>query len=270
MTKTNTPVIVLLVIFITIWLAFIVFRLTENKHEPDNRFSAITQKGVLTVCGEYDPFGFYTDEHGQHGFHYDLIESFASNYNLDVNYQYEGNFQKRLDKLNAGTVDVLTGPLPIINELKNQLMFTDPIYTSRLVLIQRKSTKPLRNQIELSGKIVTIPSNSPYIYRLQHLSTENSDSIIVSYRRVFNSEELIQLLLDGKIDYTVAEETIAKALQRRFPNIDISTPVGLSQFQAWGVRLNNTALRDSLNRFISESKQQARYQKWYDRVRQPD
>lgn len=253
------PSLVMLIVFLLCWIAYIAVDRYDNRHNPDADFQDIQERGVLRVCGEYDPFGFFTDDNGQHGFHYEIALDFAEKYDLELKYLYEANFSTRLKLLQTGKYDIITGPLPVITELKPVLAYTEPLYTSRLMLIQLKKDNPIRNQVELAKKTVIVPLHSPNLSRLHHLATEISDSIHIREIRVFNSEELITLVSEGKADFSVMDERVAKACQHSFNTIDCKTPLGFNQFQAWAVRKNSVALLDSLNQFIISYKKSPAY-----------
>jgi membrane-bound lytic murein transglycosylase F len=240
----------LIILFVVGWAAFYLVRLQQVKPTAENDFSGIKQRGELRVCGEYDPFSFYTDASGQHGFHYEIIQAFASKHRLKLVYLYEGNFERRLKWLESGVCDVLTGPLPVISSLKKRIDYTIPLYSSRLVLIQRSSDTPIRNQVDLGGQRVALPAFSPHMLRINHLAVEISDSIFIKPIRVFTNEELVKMVLSGKEDFAAMDERVARSLKVNYPNLDCSSPLSMPQFQAWAVRPGSKALLDSLNTFI--------------------
>jgi len=261
MIKPRTISWVLILLFVLGWATFYLIQRYPDKLDSKNEYSDILRKGELRVCGEYDPFSFYEDSTGQHGFHRELIQAFASQHGLKVVYRYDGNVDRRVKGLENGTYDILMGPLPVITPLKQRLAFTMPLYTSRLVLIQRSTGSPIRNQVELAGKRLVIPAFSPIIYRINHLATEISDSIFVRSVRITTNEELVRLVLSGKEDFAAMDEHVAKALKATYPGMDCSTPLSLPQFQAWAVRPGSTVLLDSLNAFIERYKKSPAFER---------
>ncbi len=254
MTKPGHISGVLIFLFVIGWSIFYLVQRRENQGIATNDYDAIRKEGVLRVCGEYDPFSFYTNQSGQHGFHYELVQAFATSHHLKLVYLYEGNFENRLKWIQTGKCDLLTGPLPVITPLKERISYTRPIFTSRLVLIQRASKNPIRNQVDLAGKWLIVPAFSPNTHRISHLATEISDSIYIKPVRVFTNEDLIHLVETGKEDFAVMDERVAKAFKKNHPLVDCSTPLSLPQFQAWAVRHNAPDLLDSLNVFIERYK----------------
>jgi len=251
---SRKPILVILIIYILFWGSFVTFRLHENRYDPKADFPQIQRRGTLRVCGEYDLFSFYTDRHGQHGFHYELAKAFAEKHHLKLIYLYEPNFENRLRDITSGKYDILAGPLPVISELKSTIAYTVPIYLSRVMLVQQVSSDPLRNVVNLAKQHIAVPMSSPAIFRLQHIASEISDSIHFQQVPVFNNEELIRLVASGQKEYALLDEHVAMAYHKEFGHIDFNTPVSFSQFQAWAVKKGRTQLLDSLNVFLTAYK----------------
>ncbi len=69
--------------------------------------------------------------------------------------------------------------------------------------------KLLRNQLSLAEKTVHVMKNSAFVTRLKNLESEIGDSIDIIEVDNYEVEQLIGLVAEGKIDYTVADEEVA-------------------------------------------------------------
>jgi ABC-type amino acid transport substrate-binding protein len=103
--------------------------------------------------------------------------------------------------------------------------------------------------------------NSSSIYRLQNVIFEIGDTIFIKEVEKYGTEQLIAMIANGEIDYTVCDESIAQAVIKNFPQIDIETAVSFTQFYSWGVKKSNTALLDTLNAWIDEFTQTPAFEK---------
>ncbi len=56
----------------------------------------------------------------------------------------------------------------------------------------------------------------------------------------------------GEVARAVVNESLARKMKEKYPELDISVAVSFTQFQSWLLRSDHEALRDSLNRWISE------------------
>ena len=243
-------------IFTLFWVFFAISLGLKQCSKKASDLPKIVKRGVLRVCGEEDLFSFYKDNKGFHGFHYEMAKAFADKYNLELEYFCEDDFDKRLKVLTSGKCDFITGPLPVIAELRSIISYTEPIMESYLVLVQRKKEynkgkMPIREQILLGRKNIAVTQNSPNIYRLHHLANEISDSIHIREFIGCKNKTLIDGVSKGLLDFVACDKYVAQSYLKTNPEIDINTNLGLTQYQAWAVRPSKNSLLDSLNQFIS-------------------
>lgn len=253
------PSLLLLYAFLAFWIAFAVKMSVDEMNRVAGDFPKIKEEGVIRVCGERDRFSFYQEGDSTLGFYYVMMKAFADKHGLKLIYMDESSLSNRLSMLEDNQCDVLTGPLPVITDLRKRVDFTKSILESKLVLIQRKSLSDnnddvVRNQVDFRNIHIHICENPAYMQRLHHLASEISDTIYIRTLVGYDSERMIAQVSAGLIDYAVCDKQVAKSYRRRFPNIDVETPVGFNQMQAWAVKPGRKVLMDSLNVFIDEYK----------------
>jgi membrane-bound lytic murein transglycosylase MltF len=185
-------------------------------------------------------------------------------------YTSEIDFAKRLKLLTSGKCDIITGPLPVLSNLRSSISYTVPIFESYLVLVQRdtesnKGKKPIRDQILLGGKELIIVKNSPNIGRIHHLAAEISDSIYIRELIGRKSRDLMEAVSKGLADYAVSDRYVALSYLKVYPNLDIQTNLGLTQLQAWAVRPQKHTLLDSLNTFLTDYKKSPAFTRLLDK-----
>ena len=256
--------LLLIVLFTAFWVVFAIMFGLNKCSQKSNDLPIIVKRGVIRVCGEEDLFNFYKNEKGFHGFQYEMARAFSDKYNLDLIYTSEIDFKKRLKLLTSGKCDIITGPLPVLAELRSTISYTVPIMESYVVLIQRDKDSnngkmPIRDQILLGGKMIAITENSPNIARIHNLANEISDSIHIRQFIGHKSKDLIEAVSKGLVDFAASDRYVAQSYLKEYPNIDIQTNLGLSQFQAWAVRPAKHTLLNSLNQFISTYKKSPAY-----------
>jgi len=79
------------------------------------------------------------------------------------------------------------------------------------------------------------------------------------------TDELIGMVSTGEIKYTIADNTLAQMHAYHFKNLDVSTPVSLSQKASWVIRKNAPGLKSSLNNWINSTKKTSDYHVIYNR-----
>ena len=140
--------------------------------------------------------------------------------------------------------------------------------STKQVLIQRtekanKGFKPIRNQLDLAGKTLYIPKDSPAQLRLQNLGHEIGDTIYVIEDELYSGEQLAIMVAKGDIDYAVCDQQTAILSQKQLPEIDIKTDISFTQLQSWAVRKDSPILLDSLNSWLDQIHKNGTFDKIY-------
>lgn len=234
---------------------------TENHYRD---YEQIKAEGFINAVTEYDPVSFHALDDTVSGFHYELLNAFASAHGLQANVSAEMSFDTQLKGLETGKFDLIAYNLIATSEVKDSLLLTIPIVLNRQVLIQRKDTAnndtlSIRSQLDLAGKTVHVVKDSPAIFRIRNLSDEIGDTIHINEIEQYGAEQLIALVAHGDIDYTVCDESIARTLLDSLPQIDTSVAIGFTQFHSWAVSKHSPVLLDSLNAWLETYEKSKEY-----------
>ena len=224
--------------------------------ESARDYADIRREGILRFVSEYDRNGGFVTQGDTalQGFQYELSRAIGRYAGLRTEMHFEMGLEESFLGLREGRYDILARNLPTTDELKADYLFTDPIMTDRQVLVQRLDTaRPLvHNQLDLAGCTLVVPRGSPAILRLENLRDEMADTFRIIEEPLYSSEQLIDMVAAGDIDYTVCDRRIALRALSLYPGaIDISTDIGFTQLHAWAVRRTSPALRDSLNAWFA-------------------
>jgi membrane-bound lytic murein transglycosylase MltF len=218
---------------------------------------AIIESGRLTVLTDSSSNGFSVKGDSVSGFQYEIIKAFADSLGVELVISEQNDFKNGLDGLKSGDYDIFASLTPVTTEWKNEATFTIPIFTSRQVLVQRlkpdsAKLKQVIKHIQLANDTIYIPRNSPFKMRLQNLSNEIANPIEIIEMKNLSSEQMVHLVAIGKIKCTICDEQFAKKLKKKYPNIDISLPIGFTQQQAWVVHPQSKQLLKKLNEFLDD------------------
>lgn len=204
---------------------------------------------TLRVAMQYAPGSFYMHGDSLDGVDYRALRSLPIAYRIiPITTAAEG-----LRGLQEGRYDVVVADYPQGTDSMGEYIFTAPIYTDRLVLVQRPdSASMVRSPGALDGRDVYVSSATPMSTRLRHLMDETGVKIHI-HEVDLPTEHLLLQLASGSdsVRYVVANEGTAQATAQTHPALDHSLPLGLTQFQPWILHKRNAALRDSLNRLLS-------------------
>lgn len=233
-------------------------------------YAEIRKEGVLRVVTEYNQVGYYVEEDTIRGFQYDLIKEISALSGLPVEISLEMGLPESFRGLEERKYDVIVRNIPITTELKRDFSFTDRIIYNKQVLVQRTEVAndgvaPIRNQLDLAGKTLYVPEDSPSILRIQNFESEIGDSIFVVEHPQYSTEQLIIMVAKGEIDYAVCDLQLTLTYIKDFPEIDIETDIGFTQLESWALRKESYVLLDSLNHWLNKMRDNGSYEKIYSR-----
>ncbi|MCX6257579.1 MAG: transporter substrate-binding domain-containing protein [Bacteroidia bacterium] len=263
--------------FLLILLLFIPFILPHDSnyhHIPkptDSDFYTyslkdIKSRGIITAITNYNSTNYFIFKGEPMGFQYEMLQSFASYLGVKLDIKVVNDLGDAFGKLETAKCDILAINLTVTKERSTEVSFTEPFSQTRQILVQRKpdnwtemsepeiESSLIRNQVNLAGKTVYVEKKSVYARRLRTLSDEIGGTINVVELPSYDTEQLINLVASGEIDYTVSDENTAEVNRIFNPNIDILTPVSFSQNLAWAVKKDNTGLLTIINKWLREYK----------------
>ena len=233
--------------------------LPSREREVIRDYAHIQAEGTLRVTISYGANNFYVNEAGElEGLHYQLIQQFAQEHGLNLEVIPEMDIERQDAMLQSGECDLIAdGRLLTTDYDSTRVRFSLPVTVDRLILIQRKPDSGadslcthLRSQVELAGKTVCIPMNSPFKQRIQHLMEEIGDSIYIREVPRYGSEQLMAMVAHGDICYAICEENMVRAHLNQFPQIDDRLAISFNQFYSWVGRAASPALLDSLDTWL--------------------
>ncbi|MEO9805421.1 MAG: transporter substrate-binding domain-containing protein [Reichenbachiella sp.] len=241
-------------------------------------FDQIKERGYLIAILDNSSTGMFLYRGEPMGYEYELLSLFAKSIDVELRFDVTPSLEDGFRKLNAGQGDILAYNLTVTKDRQRFMDFTLPHNYVRQVLVQRKPAEwrdmklheidktLLRNPIDLIGKEVYVRKSSSYTTRLRHLAEEiGGDILIIEEEEELETEALIELVANGNIEYTVADEDVALVNARYFPILDVRTAISFPQQIAWGVRKNSPVLLDTLNNWIGEMKRTNEYYVLYDK-----
>ncbi len=223
---------------------------------------SIIKRKKLRAVTDYGSVSYLIYRGEPVGYQYELLSSLTKQLNVDLELIMEGDMNKSIEMLNNEEVDLIAMGLTITSERSKQFSFTLPIMTTRQVLVQRKpvgyqkmatadeiESHLLRNTLDLANKTIHVQKGTIFSKRLQTLSNEIGDTIIIvnDDREI---EDLIAAVASGEIDYTVADEHVALVNAKYYNNIDAKTPLSFPQKIAWAAKLGQTGLTDTINSWL--------------------
>ncbi|WP_027585910.1 transporter substrate-binding domain-containing protein [Prolixibacter bellariivorans] len=251
----------------------------DDDHIPQktNELDRVLKDGKLKAVVDYNSTNYFVYRGRPMGFQYELLKALAKNMGVTLEINVRNNLEETFNDLNAGRVDLVAKNLTITKERNQIVSFTYPLGQTRQVLVQRKpkdwrqmteeqiDQHLVRNQLDLAGKTVYVQQNTAYAERMRSLSDEIGAEINLKEDSVYGVEQLVAMVAEGKIDYTVCDENVGKVNEGYYPNLDVKTPVSFPQYLAWAVRKNAPSLKKYIDKWIKDFRKTDDYRKLYNK-----
>lgn len=244
----------------------------------DRDLDDIKKDGVLKALVVYSSTSYFLYKGQVMGFEYELLTQLAKHLDLKLELVVSTDLDSKFDVLNRGDVDLIAHGMTITNQRKWEVDFTEYLYLTKQVLVQKKpdnfrkmswrtlQSKLIHNPIELINDTVSIRKNSAYSERLLSLSNEIGGTIFIdTLSSQLSTGEIINMVAEGKIKYTIADENLAKINAANQPILKIDIPISFSQRIAWVTRKKSPELREVINQWIRSQRKKTNYNILYNK-----
>jgi membrane-bound lytic murein transglycosylase F len=238
----------------------------------------IKEDGKLTVITIYNSTSYFLYRGKPMGFEYELVEKLAEHLNLELDIKVAKDIDQLFNMLNNGEGDLVAYGLSITEDRKKIVQFTDYHYLTHQVLVQRRpdnwrklpmykiKQQLISDPIDMIGKKVYVRKSSSYYERLQNLQKEIGGQIDIQFvSGNKTTDEIIKMVIDKKIDYTISDYNVASINQTYNPILDIDTDISFSQRIAWAVRKNSPELLKATNQWMTNIKKKDFYYVVYNK-----
>ncbi len=251
----------------------------ETQVDPVKKdLKQIKQDGKLVALTSYSSTSYFIYRGQVMGYEYELLKRLTDYMELELEIKVVDDMDQIFDMLLRGEGDIISYGMTVTRERRKRVQFTDYHTTTHQVLVQRKPEnwrKMKLHEIEetlvndplgLIGKTLHVRKNSPYYKRLQNLMDEIGGEIeIVPVSGDLETEEIIRMVAEGEIDYTVADQNLAYINAAYYPILDVETAVSFNQRIAWAVRPNSPKLLKVVNDWIAQMKRSTDYYVIYNK-----
>ena len=232
----------------------------------------IIKRGKLVVLAENSSTSYFNYKGKKMGFEYEILQQFAESIGVDLEIKVVKDLDSLIIKLNNGEGDLIACNYTITKDRGKQINFSEPFAQTQQVLIQRKpdgwedmdeeewKSEVITDPSDLAQKNVRVWQNSSYHQRLLHLQDEIGDTIFIDgIKGTIGGEELIEMVSMGIIDYTVAEDNVAKVNEQFFDNLYTDLDLSVKQKMAFGLRKSSPLLKAKIDTWLVEFMEKPTY-----------
>lgn len=191
----------------------------------------VLARGELVVSTRNDRTTYYQGPFGPAGFEYDLARAFADFLSVDLRIVTPSDLPTAFSMVARGEADLAAG-FAITSARTEQFRF-GPVYQEiRQQVLYRLGDKRPTTITDIVGTQIEVTAGSSHTDRLEELKQQYPDINWVAHKRK-SSAELIDLLHQGVIDYTIVNSNMVALKQIFYPELGVAFDLAEPQQLAW-------------------------------------
>lgn len=206
--------------------------LSACQPEPnESKLVKIKNANNLKVGILFNPTSYYVDIDGPAGFEHDLVNHFADYLGVEIELLPSYHVAELLTKLENGQVDLLVGGLAHTEERAEKFRFSPPYLNISQKLVYKQGKRRPNNFSEVEDQI-TVSAQTSHLEKLIELQEDHPD-INIDIAANADPNELLEMLMDESIEFTVADSHNLAVVRRYFPDISVAFTIEKQQALSW-------------------------------------
>ena len=190
-----------------------------NDIKQSSSLGEILDAGVLKVGTTYGLTTYYNGATGPVGFEYELASGFADYLGVKLKVFPYYNLDDLFPQLADTHLDMIAAGISVSPERFEKFKFGPGYQRVSEKLVFKQGKEWPRNISDLKGELV-IAAGSSHQESLLKLQQQHQT---LSWKQTDDSdmEELLELVLNEELDYTIADSNILALMRQRFPELAI-------------------------------------------------
>ena len=219
-----------------------------------NMLEQVLESGELHILTRNASTTYYAGPHGPAGLEYDLVKRFADSLGVKLVIKTSDNLKEILNKVNSGEVHIAAAGLTVTEQRKQQVRFTPPYQHITQQVVYHNDTDKPESLADLNKGHIEVIANSSHVDSLKkiqkeipELSWDENDSA--------GSAELLTLVADQIIDFTIADSNELSLNRRYYPQLRVAFDISKKQPLAWAMqRSEDNSLYEKAVEFFASIK----------------
>ena len=251
-------------VMVMLVITYMASQRNDNQYDdqkPSVDLPQIIENGKLVILTMNSSTSYFNYRGEPMGFQYELAQMFCHSIGVELVVKTANREEELIRQLQAGEGDLIAYNLPVTQKRKKQLRYCGEEYITHQVLIQRKGKNAIKDVTELIDKEVYVTPGK-YYTRLKNLDEELGGGIKIHKiaSDTIVAEDLITWVAEKKIDYTIANNDLAKVNRTYNQNLNIDLEISFDQRSAWAVRPTSPLLAEAVDKWQEDNKQSAAVQ----------
>lgn len=215
-------------------LLLLILLLAGCSREPSSSLKQIKKEGTLIVVTRNSPTTYYIGPDGETGLEYDLAKGFADFLGVKLKIVVADSFNDIIPMVVRGEAHLAAAGLTITEERKRMVHFGYPYQeiTPQVVYRTGTNTHGPKTIKDMIGKQMEVVAGSSHVERLQQ-QKKKYPALTWKENSELESEDLLNLVWEQVIDYTVADSNEFRLNQRFNRELRVAFNLNGPESLAW-------------------------------------
>jgi membrane-bound lytic murein transglycosylase F len=217
------------------------------------RLEQVRASGELHVLTRNAGTTYYQGPHGPAGLEYQLLKRFAARLGVKLVITVPDSFNDILQGIGKNEAQIAAAGLAVTPERETQFRFTPPYQSITQQIVYNANKHKPGNLDDLDG-ILEVLAQSSHSESLKKLRSKHPKLAWIENREA-DTTELLSLVSEGLIDYTIADSNEVEINRRYYPELKVAFDISRPQQLAWAFpKTADTSLYDEAVTFFDELK----------------
>ncbi|WP_019677082.1 membrane-bound lytic murein transglycosylase MltF [Arsukibacterium perlucidum] len=213
------------------WLLVCLLSACAPEAEHTSQLDTIHQRNTLRVGLLHGPTSYFIGVDGPTGFEYELAQTLAHRLEVELQLFPSYHLDELLQKLDTGQVDFIAGGLTLTPQRLSRYRAAPAYRWISELLVFRQGDDWPRSLDDITEPIVVIQDSS-HAQTLDRLSKDHPN-LQWREQKDLDADDVLQLVVDGKIPYTLTDSNQLAINRRFYPNLSIGFTVSDNLPVAW-------------------------------------
>ena len=189
--------------------------------------------GVLRIITRNSPATYFQDRNQTSGFEYELAQAFANELGVRLEVEVAESLHDLISNVENGRVNIAAAGLTITESRQQKVAFGDSYMQVTQQLIYRTDKPAPRSLQDLLAGNLMVTQHSSHAQYLRQLQQDLIPQLSWIERDDAEVVELVQMVANGEIDYTIVDSNEFEAISNFFPHVNVAFEIGQPQQLAW-------------------------------------
>ncbi|HDT4464492.1 TPA: membrane-bound lytic murein transglycosylase MltF [Klebsiella aerogenes] len=223
----------LLIGVVTLLLAAALWPSLPWMGKPENRVAGIIARGELRVSTINSPLTYAAINNKDYGLDYELAKRFADYLGVKLKVTVRQNISQLFDDLDAGKTDMLAAGLVYNTERVKNYQASPTYYSVSQQLVYRVGGNRPRTLAGINAEQLAIAPGHVALNDLQALKESKYPDLNWRVDEKRGTTALMQAVIDGTLEYTVADSVAVSLFQRVHPELAVALDISDEQPVTW-------------------------------------